>query len=401
MTRLGQWGAELGHIHAEGLILTGTGTASHDTGVKRTGTRSYKFDSGAGNASVSYQASFTGTTGVTYYAVMHVLIPTASGLPSAANTQLFQWGNVGSTVSVRITSGGKIGLYVGGTQIGSDSAETIAANDSTWHRLEATMNINAAGGADDTIACYLNGTLVASTTTATVGTAGPVGFYIGWSTAPGANRVVYIDDVALNSSDGSVNNGLVGDQKIYASLPVSSNARVNWTDGAGGTANIFGSVDNIPPRGVSTSTSGAADQIENPTSGVASYDANMTDYTTLGIGSGDTITAVQTVIEAGSSSTTGSDTITHEMVSNPAVAANGTNSVDIVAGTYPTNWNRGVGTITENPSVTKGTQPVMRVTKTASVTRIHTVCLMALVVAVSPGAPPSGATRYGSIMMVG
>jgi hypothetical protein len=186
---------------------------------------------------------------------------------------------------------------------------------------------------------------------------------------------------------------------VVCLLPTSDNARANWTDGAGGTTNLFGSVDNTPPTGVATSGSGATNQIENPISGAANYDANLASYTTAGVGAGDTVKAIYTVIEAGSSSTTGSDTITHAMVSNPAIAANGTNSVDIVAGTYPASWNRGQGTITEDPTIVKATQPVMRVSKTASVTRIHSVCFMGLMVSYSP-TPAATGRRYFSVISV-
>jgi hypothetical protein len=56
--------------------------------------------------------------------------------------------------------------------------------------------------------------------------------------------------------------------------------------------------------------------------------------------------------------------------------------------------------MSENPSVTKGTAPVMRIEKIVSTTRINTCCLMAMSVAILPNGSPAG-TRYGSIMMVG
>jgi hypothetical protein len=198
-----------------------------------------------------------------------------------------------------------------------------------------------------------------------------------------------------------VNNTWVGDHAVACLLSTADSADGNWTDGAGGTASIFEAVNNVPPTGVSTATSGATNQAENASSSVpSSLDVTMQSYTAAGIGASDTINALYTVIEAGSSSTTGSDTMTHELVSNPAVAANGTNSVDIVAGTYPTNWNRGQGTITEQPSVTKGTAPVMRVTKTGAVTRVHTVCFMGIMVSYSP-TPAATGRRYFSPIMIG
>ncbi len=378
MTRLGQWGAELGHEHAEGLTLAGT-TLTFDTGTKRTGARSYKFTTSAANNTLT--ASFTGVAGRGYYTCGHFLIPAASGLPGT-DAAICQLG--GSNYLVRLTAAGKIQfLQTLANQIGVDSAATITTD--TWYRVEIFANVGS-GSSDDSAEMRLDGVTVGSETNATRTTTAPTGFQFGWIGDPGTSEVIFWDDLAVNDDQGSVNNTWVGNQKIYALLPVSDNARANWTGGAGGTTNLFEAVNNTPPTGVAVGAASTdATQIENPTSGTASYDANLTDYTTAGIGASDTVTAIQTVIEAGSNSTTGSDTMTHEMVSNPTIAASGTNNVDIVAGTYPASWNRGVGTLTENPTVTLATAPVMRVTKTAAVTRIHTVCLMALVVAVQPG----------------
>jgi hypothetical protein len=396
MARLWHSGAELGHEHAEGVTLSGT-TMTLDTGTKRTGTRSFKFDT---SATCYLFRSFGGATGTTYYGCGHFLIPAASGLPgSDANILQFTTGAGGLLVTAQLRTTGKMRLLAPtSTVVGSESSATVTTD--TWYRVEIVVNINAGAGADDTAELYLDGVAVAASSALTIGTTAPDLLRFGFTNDPGTSEVIFWDDLAINSNAGSVNTTLVGNTEVYALHPTADSARVNWTDGAGGTTNLFDSVDNIPPTGVATASSGATNQIENPTSGSAAYDATMTTYTAAGITSADLITALYTVIEAGSSSTTGSDTITHELVSNPAVAANGTNSVDIVAGTYPASWNRGAGTITENPSPTLGTAPVLRVTKTAAVTRIHTVCLMAISVAILPDGAPTG-TRYRSIMMVG
>jgi hypothetical protein len=385
MARLGHWGAESGHYHAENLTLTGT-TLTLDTAVKRTGTSSFKFDASAANYLVF---TFSGVALRTYYFCGHFYIPAASGLPGAnANILQLAGSGGGSIISAWLTTGGKIQARYANTdtQLGSDSAATITTD--TWYRIEASYNVNTAAGADDALELRLDGTTVASGTVA-ASTSAPGLVQFGWRGDPGTSEVIHWDDLALNDDQGSVNNTWIGDQKVYVLLPTADSARANWTDGAGGTTTLWEAVNNIPPTGVATASSGATNQVENPTSGTASYDATMTTYTAAGVVASDTITALYTVIEAGSSSTTGSDTMTHELVSNPAVAALGTNSVDIVAGTYPASWNRGQGTITENPSVVLGTAPVMRITKTAAVTRIHTVCFMGIMVAVLPNQPKS------------
>lgn len=397
MTALGRWSGDFGHQHAAGLLLTGT-TLTFDTGTKRTGGRSYKFDS---SASANLDFTFSGVSGRDYFAVGHFRLPAATGLPSA-DCDILGFLTTGTQIAGQayLTSTGKIRLVNNsGVQVGSDSAATITTD--TWYRLEMKCQTNT-GANDDQLEVRLDGVVVATTTTApSAVTTAPGHFYFGWGqNDPGTSEVIFWDDLGLNDNQGSVNNTWLGDTKVYTSFAVSDNARTNWVDGAGGTTGLFGSVDNVPPTGVATASSGATNQVENAVSAAgASYDANMQDYTTLGIGAGDTIQCIIPVVEIGSSSTTGTDTITHSVVSNPAIAGTA-GSCDIVAGTYPASWNRSQGVITENPTVVKGTQPVMRITKDIATTRINSCSLMALVVAVSPGVAPT-TQRYRSIMMVG
>jgi hypothetical protein len=399
MARLGHWGAESGHEHAEGLTLGGGGGNTYDTGTKRTGTRSFKITTSA--AGSFWQFAFTGATAQGYYACGYFQFPAASGLPGAnCNILQIRTGAGSALYGARLTTAGKLQLtWAGTTQVGSDSSATVVAD--TWYRVEIFAQIGGAGS-DDSAELRLDGVTVASETNQTRSTTAPGQLLWGFGTDdPGTSEVIFWDDLALNDSQGSVNNTWVGDHAVACLLSTADSADGNWTDGAGGTASIFEAVNNVPPTGVSTATSGATNQAENASSSVpSSLDVTMQSYTAAGIGASDTINALYTVIEAGSSSTTGSDTMTHELVSNPAVAANGTNSVDIVAGTYPTNWNRGQGTITEQPSVTKGTAPVMRVTKTGAVTRVHTVCFMGIMVSYSP-TPAATGRRYFSPIMIG
>jgi hypothetical protein len=396
MTALARWGGDFAHEHAAGLVLTGT-TLTFDATTKRTGSRSFKFSASAANYLTH---TFTKTLGRGYYFCGHFLIPAASGLPGSNAIILDDAISATSAFyNVTLTSGGKLRLGFGTTptQIGSDSAATIAVD--TWYRVEFFSKVGS-GSSDDSAELRLDGVTVASETNQTRFTNASTQVRFGWITDPGTAEDIHWDDLGLNDDQGSVNNTWLGDTKVYTSFPASDNARTNWVDGAGGTTGLFGSVDNVPPTGVATASSGATNQVENAVSAAAAaYDANMQDYTTLGIGAGDTIQCIIPVVEIGSSSTTGSDTITHSVVSNPAIAGT-TSSCDIVAGTYPASWNRFTGVITEAPTVTKGNQPVMRIAKDVATTRINACALMALVVAVTPGVAPTAA-RYRSIMMVG
>jgi hypothetical protein len=114
----------------------------------------------------------------------------------------------------------------------------------------------------------------------------------------------------------------------------------------------------------------------------------MTSYTTAGLVSGDVVTAVQAFIAGANSSQTGTDLIGVSVLSNPAIAETMAN-VDIVAGTYPSGWNRQINTMTESPSVTLGTSPVMSIRKGTGTTRVASCCLMAMYVSYYVGAAPT------------
>jgi hypothetical protein len=392
MARLGQWGGELGDTTAEGVTTGGT-APSYDTAVKRTGTRSYKLAAGAAGTGYT-QVAFTGAVDTTYYAVQHIFIPTGGFSSTSAGIMGFYTGAGTALCRVDLSSAQKLGLLNSGfSLVGSLSATTLVVE--TWYRVELVCQV-VGGANDDTLELYLDGTLVASSTTQSIGTTAPGQLRFGITNHTGTGMTMQWDDIALNDSTGSVNNTLVGNQKIYALFPASDNARGNWTAGGAGTTNLWEAVNNTPPVGILPAAGvGATVQIQNNINSANAHgDFNLTDYTTAGVGSGDTVTAVQTIVAVGNSSTTGTDAISTAMVSNPAIATTGEISADIVSGTYPASWNRGVGTMTENPSVTLGTQPVMRITKVDGSTRFNACCLMVLVVGVSPGAPAAPSFNY-------
>jgi hypothetical protein len=390
--RLSHLGAETGHIHAEGVTNGGTGTQSFDTGTKRTGTRSYKFDGAAGGNFIRSLWAFSGVTGRTYWATCWFYVPAASGLPTNAN-RLLGFLNGAATLnvaSVELTSGGKIRLMIGHdgggnqAQQGSDSSATVTTD--TWYRLD--LGVETGAGSVDYAECWLDGTSVASGTGISYSDAAPGLLYWGWgagavgAAGPGANKVVYVDDILLQDEQGSVNNTRPsGDEKVVLLLPTADSARdAGWVTGASGTTSLFEAVNNIPPAGLDNASATSTSQIENAVSTtVQEYDATMTTYSAAGIGAADTITAIYALIEGGNSSTTGSDTIGVSVESNPVIAET-TPSIDVNDGTFPTGWLRGATGIEENPTVTIGTAPVMSVRKNIASTRVSTVCFMGMYV---------------------
>lgn len=373
MARLYSSGAELGADHAEQLTAAGSGTATYDTGVFRSGSRSYKFDAGAGNAAIYKIFDFTGATSRSYYARAYLYLP---AFPSATSSVLsIDVAGTTSILDVRITSAGDI-------EFCSTNAHTTLSSDSiatnTWYRVEIRGKIGA--GATDEVQFLLDGAEEYFSTGLTITDTAPSRIRFGWEDAPGANKVLYVDDVALNDDTGTDQSGWPGDGQWVCLFPISDNNRGGWTGGSGGTTNLWDAVDNAPPTGTATETD--TTQIESATNSASDpADFNMTSYSTAGLVAGDIIRLVTMSIVHGEDIATATKTGSFTIVSNPALGSTPTFTFGDDAGalgTYPTTWGQDSSSPLYHPAVTLGTSPVARVTKTTASTRVGSVAQMAI-----------------------
>lgn len=362
MARLFTGGAEAASggtlLDLGGHPQSGAGTSWSST-VARTGTHSIKCDSGAGNtnpyAGAAMSAGLPATNGVTYFVRGYFRF---ANLPTTQTPILRSNSSASNGVSVRLTTGGLLQLFneVTATQIGSDSATTIAADNATWYRIELSYTFNASAQIS---ACeaQLDGVSIATgsglTATYTVQTPG-----LGWITAPGANSVCYVDDHAINDSTGGSQNSWPGSGKVVVLLPTGDSAvGTGWTLGTG-TAISGGSgstaVKNVPPLGVADLAAGSdTKQLRNATSNANSnYDATMATYASAGIGSSDTVTVVDPMVVTAAPVSTSAKQGTLGVSSNPVIAnvalsAAGTAGAfwqGNAAGTYATGWKGSHGT---------------------------------------------------------
>lgn len=399
MGRLWTAGAESGSALSENVILSTNATIS--TTKARSGSRSFKCDSTAGNTVATVEHATTLAAYVRGYFLF-------DNLPGATVRIIRIIGETGAsaTVSARLTAAGKLQLWNDtGTpaQIGSDSAATISADGTTWYRIE--LYFKEGGASLDEAELRLDGVTVSSTSAVEI--SGDTGFYamLGWIDVPGASKICYVDDVALNGTAGADQNSWPGSGKIVNLIPISDNARAaKWTGGALGTTNLFDAVNNTPPIGTATETD--LTQIEH-SGGAAgttdAYDANMTTYTTAGLVTGDTVKVIQLVAAHGEDIVTGAKLLAFSVVSNPAIASSGNvtagDATPDALGTYPTEWGIHRGTTTYNSTPTFGTSPVMRSLRPETATRVASVCYMAMVVEYQPAVAPS-ANLPNPIMMV-
>lgn len=351
-----------------------TGTVTRDTSKQRSGRGCYKCDSGAGNAAAylnQWATSFAvGANKVLYARAYFCLDQLPSSTIKIVETPL--------TSSVRLTSGGKLQLFNenAGTQVGSDSADTLAADGATYYRVEIALTLNGAGTQTAAMELRLNGTTVASTSGLTIAVV-PGGVSFGWIAAPGASKVLYIDDIKTNDSAGSFNNTWPGDGKIILMLPVSDNARGAWTGGAGGTTNLFDAVNNIPPVGVAEASATNTSQIKNrTTTNPTNCDLNLDTYLNAGLGANDIVNYVELHANHGEDPATGTKAGTVTIVSNPAGSAGSSFNFGDDAGlqgTYIGNWRWTTPNVpstskVDGPTVTLSSAPVVRITCTSGAT---------------------------------
>lgn len=110
----------------------------------------------------------------------------------------------GNLISARLLTDGTVDLQnnIGGVPIGSPSS---ALATDAWHTIEVAIQINSGVSTDDYAELRVNGVSVASASnlSLTGSTNTPGQLLWGWIFGPGANRVLYVDNVALNDSTGT------------------------------------------------------------------------------------------------------------------------------------------------------------------------------------------------------
>lgn len=268
---------------------------------------------------------------------------------------------------------------------GATSTNALVSN-SPWYRID----IDSSG---TTRTVYVNGVQWAQSTGRSAAAA-QTGFTLGDRTGVSTNLLAYFDDLIIY--DGALP-AIPAHYDYFVALliPTAGNSAGSWTDGAGGTGDIHGSVDNIPPVGVAAAT--AAAKIKNAASGTTlDYVATLQSYTAAGILPDSTITAIQTICNDGEEVATGTKSGGIWCASNPtqsAVAVATGVGFDYgdnggALGTYPTGWTTHTGIVAESPSVTLSTAPTMTVRKGSSTTRVVDVDFMGMyVVYVRPVLP--------------
>lgn len=374
----------------DGLFSTSAvGQATKDSAISRSGSSSCKLDSTASNSGVWVSAltNFTTAANRIFYLQGYFYFDT---LP-ASTVQIMQlYSGAVPCVSVRLTAAGKIQLFDNGAgvQIGSDSVATLTTG--IWYRI-AIRATNSASSLISSAEVRLDGVSVANGNLANP-KLGPT-IRIGWIDVPGADKVMHLDDVVANDSQGSVNNSWPDEEQVILLCPNSDEQIGSWLGGAGGTTSLAAAVSNIPPAGVASASKTNTSQIkcgdttaDNPTD---EYRGVCRSYSMNGISALDTITAITTIASHGEDVATGSPSGSFGAQANPietygVISQFGGNAGAV--GAWPTNWRWKTNPPIEYPVVTVSDPLVLAIRKTDAGAAIGVCDFMGAYVAFMPSA---------------
>ncbi|MGW3330614.1 hypothetical protein ACWDF9_08740 [Streptomyces rubiginosohelvolus] len=297
MARLWTCGFELQSTTAEFGVNSGnivTGAPGISTAVHRArGTASLRINPSSATAFVEHQI----TTGVVMRTT-HRLYLRVDSLPAAA-TNLYGIGAANYFPALlRLQADGTLVLRDGFTET-TLTGTSGALQLGRWYRVELDYN-DVAGTLTSGVAAfkgYLDGTLFADTMCSNVG--GFSRIRIGAQLA--ATTDLYIDDVAINDTSGSVQNGLPGAGAVVHLRPTAAGDANDWATAVGGTAgaaNNWGRVAEVPPDDATSYNQTTV------TGTTTTDDFNVTDSGAAGIGSYDSVTLVQVGGRIASNATT-------------------------------------------------------------------------------------------------
>lgn len=371
MAVIGICGFEAGAEKVDDIVLSTYGGV-YSTAQARTGTRSIRCNVASGSQSYFVSGSYGGWMNI---GVRFATIP--------SSTRVFAGVEQIGGCNLRITSTGYVEVYNYTTLVGTSSVQLAV---DTWYWIGYRLTVGTS-----VVLLQIDG-VDQVTGTITSATNGQLGFN---KSETGAADV-YFDDLVVSNSD------FVAPSKVALLLPISDYSRAAlWTNGGGGTTNLYDAVNNVPPAGLATET--ATSQIEHAGGAPDTseyYEANMTTYTTAGVGASDTVIALQGLVVWGEDSGTGTKLLDYGGTYNPGFI--GESGVDVSAGdgsgatlNYgagpPDYWNERRSAITTTgleigSYISLSESPTMWVNRPETASRVASVCFMGMYVAWTPAA---------------
>ena len=359
--------------------ITLNGTAAYSTTQARTGTQSIRCNPASG-ASGYFDIGLTGTQNYRHFGLYIASMPSANRVISGRL--------LSENLNVRLNASGYLLLY-NNTTLVATSTTTLSTGVWYWIGLRGVTS------ASPVVWLQVDGVDDASTATIP-STVSQLGTALGVSSTEASAIDIYIDDLI---GDGA---GFLAPSKVALLLPISDFYRdTEWTGGSGGTTNLYDAVNNTPPVGSATESD--TTQIEHAGGVSGNYIPNLTTYSTAGVGSSDTIIAVQGIVVWGEDIATGTKYCSFYGNSNPT-GWSGDSNVDVstghgsgAVGTYSTGtdyWNeRRSAVITTNlvigTDIVLANSPRFNINRAGLETRVVSCCFMGMYVAWTPASGPT------------
>lgn len=264
-----------------GNIVTGT-TPTMQTTIKRRGTCAARFQPSAALSYIEHQIE-PGTVKRTF----HRLYIRVAAFPNT-DTNIYAIGQAGYfPASLRLKTDGT--LLLRDSQSSTDLTGSMSLSLDRWYRVELDYT-DVAGTITAGVSAfklYVDGALIADTLCSNINGFSRVRMGV---SGVAATMDYYMDDVAINDTSGSVQNGLPGPGAVVHLLPNAAGDNNLWSTTVGGTAGAANNYTRVAERTPDDSTS----YNQTTATGTTTIDDfGLESASSAGIGSADIITCVQ------------------------------------------------------------------------------------------------------------
>lgn len=338
------------------------------------------------------------TTGSTYWVRFYLYV---TAFPAVLGTSIAEWhdGGQSSQATVSVAAGGTLTLSTGASNAVGNPTPPVTLN--AWHCVEFAMNSGATANTGS-LEFWYDGVQYAKVSgidlAATINTFNaPRMLLLLLPIGASGTGFIYIDDLAVNDTTGTAQNGRPGYGAVAYLPAVADSSNTGWVNGTGGATSLFSSVSSPPPRGVALASATATSQIKSVNANATdTYTATLSSYSAAGIpspsgGSTTTISVVQAIVIYGNSGS--AVALAHQLTANPAApSADSVTSPATAVTTWPQFWSSAFGTPVYAPSVTLASSPTLKITRSSS-TGTYTVTEMGAYVDYLVQSPPSTPTN--------
>ncbi|MDJ1137930.1 hypothetical protein [Streptomyces iconiensis] len=324
MARLWTCGFELQSLAPEVEVMSLTGTGSISTTIHREGAASFRSNPAAATGFIENRLDASGINARTF----HRFYLYIAALPSATTT-VYSLGQSGYfPVHVRVTPAGMLQLRDNQNTVDVGTASAPLATG-RWYRVEIDAAESGAIATPRNVVGYLDGVNFSGTASI----AGSTGFSrIRAGVQTTATVDLHIDDIAINTTTGTAQNGLPGPGSVVHLHPDSAGDANGWATAVGGTAGAANNYTRVSEATPDDTTS----YNQTTAAGTTTIDDyNLQTAASAGIGANDTINLVAVGGRVGSNAVTAASLV-YRLKSQPAGATVESGSVSVALNGWAT-----------------------------------------------------------------